>query len=582
MTLKFTKDNIDKNSFDRANFNKSFPYRFRVIEKNSSKADSEHILQVNPQELTQDETFSIQIRPTQKGVLVEHQGSVLKDLVIAGTTGFAPFGGVGGVNEQGLNRGSKSIRSASDYTLGTQSTGKKTGYEEFHVFRNFIRAYHDKKIDSKNSNFYMTFENPKDAEYFIVEPMKFAMKRSIANRMLYDYNITFKILGRIEIVEQELQNGWYQDLQEAMADAVEFIDTGTAIIRQSEEFLRNISSDFRNTVLEPLESISEAIQATSSLVNTIIDIPRVAISDVESEISNLRNKVVEASNIDISGYNTLFGRTNTTQFQIDTPGYDEYNLNIGLSRAQRGINILLSNNEFFGSKNNQELGENLVTIYDNKIAFTDTEYTRPVIIKGNDDIKRIAAREMGDVTKFRELIILNNLRYPYIAAVAVEHVLAPGDIILIPLTSDPRISGLATIESKEYPITQSLTQIERQLGVDLQLTKDFDLAVTNVNDFKLVGGHDNALQALKIKFALEKGDLLFHPTIGTALNIGQKFTGSQVFDLKNDLLRTILSDPRFSDAEFDISFIDTTLNVSATVREKEFDYVIPISFEIIV
>ncbi|RLA24865.1 MAG: hypothetical protein DRQ62_04170 [Gammaproteobacteria bacterium] len=582
MALKFTQDHKDENKIVPGNFNKSFPYRFRVLDKNSNDADSEHILQINPQELTQDETFSIQIRPTQKGVLVEHQGSVLKDLVIAGTTGFAPFGGVGGVNGQGINRGSSSIRSASDYILGTQSTGKKTGYEEFHVFRNFIRAYHDKKIDPKNSNFYMTFENPKDAEYFIVEPLKFAMKRSISNRMLYDYNITFKILGRIEVIEKELEKGWYRDLQKAMAEASAAIDNGTAIIRQSEEFLRNVSSDFTQTVLEPLESISEAIAATSSLVNTIIDIPRTVISAVESQIRDLRNEVVEASNIDISGYNTLFGRTSTTQFQINTPGYDEYNLNIGLSRAQRGVNIILANNEFFGSKNNQELGENLVTVYDNKISFTDTEYTRPVIIKGNDDIKRLAAREMGDVTKFRELIILNNLRYPYIDTVASEHVLAPGDIILIPLTSDPRLSGLATIESKEYPITQSLTQVERQLGIDLQLTNDFDLAVTNVNDFKLVGGHDNALQTLKIKFALEKGDLLFHPTLGTNLNIGKKFTGSQVFDLKNDLLRTVLSDPRFSDAEFDISFINTTLNIAATVREREFDYVIPISFEITV
>ena len=48
-------------------------------------------LQINPQELSQDEIFAIQVTPTLRGVLVEHQGSTLKDITISGTTGLSPM-----------------------------------------------------------------------------------------------------------------------------------------------------------------------------------------------------------------------------------------------------------------------------------------------------------------------------------------------------------------------------------------------------------------------------------------------------------------------------------------------------------
>ncbi len=53
-------------------------------------------LQINPQELSQDEIFAIEVTPTFRGVIVEHHGTVLKDINISGTTGISPNAREGG------------------------------------------------------------------------------------------------------------------------------------------------------------------------------------------------------------------------------------------------------------------------------------------------------------------------------------------------------------------------------------------------------------------------------------------------------------------------------------------------------
>ena len=79
MALSQGKLDIAKAEIDEA---------FRVDDKgkvkNADGADGFKAfrLQINPQELTQDEIFAIQVTPTFRGVLVEHQGVTLKDINI--------------------------------------------------------------------------------------------------------------------------------------------------------------------------------------------------------------------------------------------------------------------------------------------------------------------------------------------------------------------------------------------------------------------------------------------------------------------------------------------------------------------
>jgi len=88
-----------------SNWAKSLPYGFGVIDitdgvENISSEFKSIDLPINPSELTQDENFAINIKPTQGGTVVQHSGNKYKDLTISGTTGNHPFKGSGGASSR--------------------------------------------------------------------------------------------------------------------------------------------------------------------------------------------------------------------------------------------------------------------------------------------------------------------------------------------------------------------------------------------------------------------------------------------------------------------------------------------------
>lgn len=120
-----------------------------------------------------------------------------------------------------------------------------------------------------------------------------------------------------------------------------------------------------------------------------------------------------------------------------------------------------------------------------------------------DTIQRIALRELGDASRWVEIIALNNLRPPYISDTeAAPGVLLSGQLIRIPS---------ATV------IARAETDPDLVFGVDVQMAPSGQLQVGAGGDFEVVGGLDNFKQALRNLLATESGELIFHPGYGTKL-----------------------------------------------------------------
>lgn len=556
----------DANEINSANFNKNIGYSFRIVEISGNLVnakDDVFILQLNPQEINQDEPFAIQIIPTQQGIITEHQGSVFKNLEISGTTGMTPGKGAGGVRPDGRYR----------FARG------ETGFDQFHKFRNYIRKYAEDKKNPENKNLQLVFENPKDGEYFIVEPLIFKMKRNKQSRFTYNYDIQFRVIGRlIEKITSD-RTGWFANLISASKQAVEYINEAEGIILGSTELLTSISNDFANIVLEPLQALNSALQSFNGAVTTTVDIPRRTISRLRSNIKILKTNLAEAVNIDVSLYNSLIGRISTTQNIKENATFNDYQVLNALAKAERATNIVLSNNGFFGKSSLIEMGADLIDEYEGRIEFKDANAAITKKVRFGDTVQIIAMRELGDVTRFRELIILNQLKPPYINNVGGESILKPGDDILIPVTQ-AQDNNLVVISNQEYPITENLTFAEKKLGIDLALDKNFDLIDTNLNDFKLIASHDNATQAVRLKIGLEKGSLKFHPEIGNRIKIGEKIGKDAAFQIQQDLTNSILLDPRFDIAKFTVSINGGTISIDGFVKEKGFDLATPINLTI--
>lgn len=129
--------------------------------------------------------------------------------------------------------------------------------------------------------------------------------------------------------------------------------------------------------------------------------------------------------------------------------------------------------------------------------FAGTEY--------GDTLQAIAARELGDASRWVDLITYNKLVPPFItddASEAGPGVLLTGSPILVPAP--------APASSLRQP------DAAQAFGADMQLDAR-GVLMTDGNDFVIVAGAANLTQALKNRVVTERGDLLFHLLYGCDL-----------------------------------------------------------------
>lgn len=135
------------------------------------------------------------------------------------------------------------------------------------------------------------------------------------------------------------------------------------------------------------------------------------------------------------------------------------------------------------------------------------------------------------------------------------------------------------IRSKEYALTAGLSESEKELGVDLQLNADGDLVLNNSGDFNLILGASNAGQAIRIKLSIQPGGLVYHPSIGTNLQIGEKTKSA--FAIKTQILTSLLKDPRFSNVDANVIVNGNVIIVRLLVTLANSGLEVPLQFSVV-
>lgn len=206
------------------------PYGFTFTNRSSNKLTM--FLPISPSNLTITTNFATNIIPTLYGTVEEHSEIRYYDIVIEGTTGFAPkfidpqggepsdaykaaikYGRIspsvskgltaitGGFFAKTLNTLSQAVNKAKDYVNPPeQYTGfadENSGYVAFHNLYRFLKIYKDdvsgRTGDSSGRKEHpLTFFNYKDGNSYDVAVRGFTLRRSAENPMLYYYNITLR------------------------------------------------------------------------------------------------------------------------------------------------------------------------------------------------------------------------------------------------------------------------------------------------------------------------------------------------------------------------------------------------------
>lgn len=134
------------------------------------------------------------------------------------------------------------------------------------------------------------------------------------------------------------------------------------------------------------------------------------------------------------------------------------------------------------------------------------------------------------------------------------------------------------LRKPETPATKGLTELEKNLGVDLKLTPDNDLQLSNLGDIELSTGGENAAQAIKIKLFTEIGSILLHPEIGTSLQIGEKTRSA--FQIQAEIVRSISRDARFEDVDVKVILEGNTVFVDLKVTLRDTGIEVPLRFAV--
>jgi hypothetical protein len=267
---------------------------------------SVYYLDIAPQSIQQKEVFANNIQATRKGVIVETEGVVFRDIVISGTTGIFP-GKRGEANNPQAN--------FSDFTSPPKgpagvdaNTGLSTannvpvssGYEEFIKLRQFFLAYAQKKVET-DGNLFLIFLNQKDNQLIIVEPMEFIMERNSKSPMTYNYRIVLKGIGDLNALfgntrQDDGPLGFLEKVGNASANIQAAIQQGRAAFNKSIQLLTRISQSVDQTINGPLRQIQFASEDLKDGVATVFSLPEILIRNTTSAILTTRENLNAVGN----------------------------------------------------------------------------------------------------------------------------------------------------------------------------------------------------------------------------------------------------------------------------------------------
>lgn len=127
---------------------------------------------------------------------------------------------------------------------------------------------------------------------------------------------------------------------------------------------------------------------------------------------------------------------------------------------------------------------------------------RLVQTERGDTVQAVSLRELGDASRWPEVVAINGLVPPYISDdVRSTGVLKSGDMIRIPAAQT---------------VVTSAADPAQVYGVDVMLDANGFLA-SDGGDLRVVSGVSNLTQALQHALDTDAGELAFHPTYGSSI-----------------------------------------------------------------
>lgn len=563
---------------------------------------AEHFFTMPPKVVDVTEPYTSKVVPTQNGgIYVESHGCIIREVRIQGTSGLRPnkpipvsvdlLGGLGvlsGPANSLLGPVINSIDNLIDTFSGTGNArgldaSERTGYDDVMKLRNIFRAYSDyKQNNDKSSKTVMVWRDIRTADYWIVEPREFKLVQDAKSPLTYTYSIALKTLSRLEYqakVSKDPQQAFRDSRAffKTMQDSVKAVTGTLTAVAGSIDRLTSVGVFVQDTVMNPLIQVVRGVSAISNASQSLSPALRQNWVRLNSRLDEALNVLSASLAPNVSGFsqaswtpgapaNALTG----DELEIAESFYAVTNALRSAQRATRQVLLHPTSQRSVQDIVNQRK-ETATRQYNRPLAGGSRSGTVPttggdktylgnqtlgaglarICVEPRDTIQTLAQRALGNRGAWKILVLINDLKPPYVSTSGAPRTAAPGECILYP-TND--VTGISINEvnpnddERDQQGQDVNTQIERSYGRDIRLQSDFqnrtDFSLEAGGDLATIQGIPNVKQGIRLKFSTEQGTLTVHPNYGILFPIGSKMTPLSFNEFRLNAIGTIQSDPR--------------------------------------
>ncbi len=518
---------------------------------------------------------------------------------------------------------------ANDERLRTAGTSYRapaygtTGFDRIVELRAFFRLYLDLKKGrvttpdiTRPEDCFLTWLNLKDGEWWSVEPVLLRVPRTRDFRTGYRYELQLKVLGRMDpsrlpfatSVEARLEGfdasagggaGLLERAQSWVAKASAALNELNKAIQRVQEVFNEIAA-LGGGITNLVSTAFGVAQNAIGLVNDVADLAK----DAMDLIGGVAQGGIALITVPVHDWETLTsfadnfarslellenqlpgaspGSSAPAPFALGAGGDLEGSLRDLARAGKRAVNALRaeggadSTDPLVAAQRRLELARAVDPVL--AAAPPARSVAEAVILEG-ETIRDVAMRLLGDESRWKELVLLNDLLPPYITPAGGPGLLSGGDRILIPSASAAPAASVAPragsgrradLAERLYGTDLKLADPARSAGAvtalgaaalggegartaervahEIEISREVR-GGQPVFDFALVRGVPNLVQALYVKASTQPGELRLHPSFGFALPVGTRLSPLALFLAKFQAYRTLGADDRIASVE---------------------------------
>lgn len=318
----------------RANWNKVFYYRL-LIAKVADNGTYEILkvgnvpliynLPIGPQNLSIAMPFATQTTVLSDGIMVESNGSPLKQISVQGTTGIMPFRdteqtsfdtSVLSAFAPNIGRVANNIKSAAQ-AFNPQNTAEiirkkqlifdNSGYTLFHKLSQFLNYFAFLSKKAENKDLRLVFDMIKDNTTYVCTPKTFSLNRSASDPMEYKYSIGLEAWKRIKLdagptSTPSIGTSLGEDINKILTQ----IRRAFKLIAAASELINAVRGDIQR-VLDVIRTVALAIKQLAGLVVSLLDLPQSIINDFKGAIYEFVGATTSSSQAVSSAWKRALG-----------------------------------------------------------------------------------------------------------------------------------------------------------------------------------------------------------------------------------------------------------------------------------